>query len=388
MTRFLHTADWQIGKPFQAVGDSAKREKLRQQRVETVRSLKTLIDEQDLGFVVVCGDLFDSATPDQATVSALCSAVGSLGVPVYAIPGNHDHGGPGCIWDQAFFQRERDELAPNLRVLRTPEPLELERAVLLPCPMRRRHESADPAAWLRATPENLPEDRPRIVLAHGSTQGFSSAEDGDTEAAVNQIDLERLPAEAYDYVALGDWHGFKQIQPNACYSGTPEQDRFAKGGQNRPGHVLVVEIAGRGRAPSVEPRHVGQIGWHEPTPFHLTGDADLETLESRLAEQLGKRAGEDRLKLHLTGTLGFDGARKLESLLESLQARLIDVRVERDLSVEPSDAELAALVERNDPLIAQVARDLRDAMGTDPLARDALRELHLQTARVEDGTAR
>jgi len=383
MPRFLHTADWQIGKPFQYVEDAAKREKLRQQRVDTVRGLKTLIDEEQLEFVVVCGDLFDSATPDHATVSALCSAVGSLDAPVYAIPGNHDHAGPGCIWEQRFFQRERDELAPNLHVLLEPDPLPIERAVLLPCPMRRRHESVDPTAWLRAEPEGLPEDLPRIVLAHGSTQGFSSASDADATAAVNQIELDRLPSAAYDYIALGDWHGYKEIAPGAGYSGAPEQDRFAKGENNRPGHVLAVEIAGRRSSPSIRAHRVGRIAWHAPEPFHLTGDGDLDPLEARLDEQLAKRTNEDLMKLDLSGTLGFGGARRLDALLESLRARLIDLRVDKNLSIEPADEELAALVERNDPLIAQVARELRDATETDPLARDALRELHIQIMKYE-----
>ena len=90
--KFLHTADWQIGKPFQSITDTSKREALRQKRLDTVRGLKSLIVKEKLDFVLVCGDLFDSATPDQATVSGLCAAIGELEVPVYVIPGNHDHG--------------------------------------------------------------------------------------------------------------------------------------------------------------------------------------------------------------------------------------------------------------------------------------------------------
>lgn len=233
--RFLHTADWQIGKPFQSLEDHAKREALRKQRFDTVRGLKALIDSEKLDFVVICGDLFDSSTPDAATVSSLCSAIGSLEVPVYAIPGNHDYGGPGCIWEQEFFLREQLQLAPNFHILLKPEPVVLENAVLLPCPLLRRHEGSDPTAWLRSEPEGLPSNLPRIVLAHGSTQGFSSSGDSDQDSAVNRIDLAQLPQGAYDYIALGDWHGMKEIAPGAWFSGTPEQDRFAKGGNNLPG---------------------------------------------------------------------------------------------------------------------------------------------------------
>ena len=106
--KFLHTADWQIGKSFQYIKESSKQELLRQKRLETVREFKSIIVQQDLSFVVVCGDLFDSPTPDGATVASICAAIGELNVPVYAIPGNHDHGGPGCIWEQAFFYGNRN----------------------------------------------------------------------------------------------------------------------------------------------------------------------------------------------------------------------------------------------------------------------------------------
>ncbi|MFP4353010.1 MAG: exonuclease SbcCD subunit D [Puniceicoccaceae bacterium] len=385
MTRFLHTADWQIGKPFGSVEDPAKREALRRQRIDTVRSLGPLIQREQLDFVVVCGDLFDSATPDKAAVSALCSAVGELAVPVYAIPGNHDHGGPGCIWRQEFFLREQEQLAPNFHMLLESEPVLLEKAVLLPCPLFRRHESTDPTAWLRSEPEGLPGGLPRIVLAHGSTQGFSSSGEADQESAVNRLDLDQLPAASYDYIALGDWHGMKQVAASGWFCGTPEQDRFAKGDDNLPGHVLVVEIPARGSPPAVTPVAVGRIGWHGIEPIGITGDDDLETVKTQVAALIGNRTGQDLLKLDLRGTLSFEGAAHLGEWVESLQARLLRLKIDREIKIEPTPDELAALTGRQDPLIAQVARELRDSLDSDPLARDALRELHLEVVKEEGG---
>lgn len=381
--KFIHTADWQIGKPFHSIGDPAKREALRRRRLETIAGLKDLIAEHDIAFVAVCGDLFDSFTPDKATVSALCSAIGDLKVPAYAIPGNHDHAGPGCIWEQAFFLKEQQELAPNLHILLRPEPVVTEQAVLLPCPLLRRHETADPTTWLRGERPDLPPDMPRIVLAHGSTQGFSSAGDADADAAVNQIDLSRLPEGAYDYIALGDWHGAKEINSRAWFSGTPEQDRFARGASNQPGHVLIVEAAARGVAPSVSPVRVGRVGWHQPEPYDFLADSDLDRLQEDIDALIGKRAQADLLKLTLRGTLGFAGAERLDALLESLEARLIRLQADRDIRLEPSTEELEALTHRQDPLIAKVATDLCAALAHDPLARELLRELHLEIGKAE-----
>jgi len=379
MIRFLHTADWQVGRPFHSVEDPAKKERLRAQRCATIEGLQSLITAHDLAFVVVCGDLFDSLTPDASTVSALCSAVGHLSVPVYAIPGNHDHGGPGGIWEQSFFLRERGDRAPNLQVLREPEPVILDgEAVLLPCPLRRRHESEDPSAWLRALPEDLPADLPRIVIAHGSTQGFSSS---DEAAAVNQLDLDLLPEGEYDYIALGDWHGYKEIRTHAWFSGTPEPDRFAKGEGNLPGHVLVVETE-RNQPVKVEPVPTGQVGWHQPDPVHLSGDADLEALQVQLDALLGSRTHQDLLRLTVSGALSFEGYSELQKLREHWEARLLRLELDLNIQLEPSEAELEALCQREDPLIARVAEGLREEMGDNPDAREALRELHLEIGKV------
>ncbi len=40
-------------------------------------------------------------------------------------------------------------------------------------------------------------------------------------------------------MALGDWHGRKQIGPRTWYSGTPEPDAFQ---DNDPGHALIVAL--------------------------------------------------------------------------------------------------------------------------------------------------
>ena len=94
---------------------------------------------------------------------------------------------------------------------------------------------------------------PRIVLAHGSTQGFSSSGESDNESGINRINIDQPHPENYDYIALGDWHGMKQITKNAWFCGTPEQDRFiAKGEGNYPGNVLSVEISDLDETPSVE----------------------------------------------------------------------------------------------------------------------------------------
>jgi len=227
---FIHTADWQLGKPFAGVSDEHKRVLLQDARVQAIRRLAAEVRERDAAFVVVSGDLFDSPTPLNSTVSAACSAIGEVKVPLFVIPGNHDHGGPGSVWHQAFFQRERDQLAPNLRVLLASDAVELDSAVLFPCPLLRRHEASDPTACLRNIGDlEAYGAKARIVVAHGSTADFGETllDDEDfCSSAINRINLPRLRDDDFDYIALGDWHGAKQISAKAWYCGTPEPDRL------------------------------------------------------------------------------------------------------------------------------------------------------------------
>lgn len=368
MVRFIHTADWQIGKPFARVSDPEKRTLLRQERIAAVERIGTVARERNAAFVLVAGDIFDTDCPDNSTVSAACRAIGGIGLPVLAIPGNHDHAGPGTIWEQTFFKREQESLAPNFTILSKPEPFAIAGAVVLPCPLQRRHESGDVTEWLRnRAPLNstLPQQAPRIVLAHGSVQGFSGASDSEESASqTNSIDLTRLPAGEYDYIALGDWHGTKQINDRAWYSGTPELDRFEKGPDHNPGNILLVELPARSQPPAIESIRIASFNWHEEV-FNAVQDDSLDSLEPRLDSLLGNRVHRDLLKLTLIGTLGCAGELRLKDILTRLDARLLRLKLDNQVQIEPSDEEITALTSRSDdPLISALAKRLIEQQRT------------------------
>ncbi|SBO42692.1 DNA repair exonuclease [Cyanobium sp. NIES-981] len=389
MLRFLHTADWQIGKPYARVADGDKRAQLRRERLDAIRRLGAVAREQGAAFILVAGDLFDSHQPTRADVSAACSAIGALELPVLVIPGNHDHGGPGSLWQEGYFREERQQLAPNLHVLLERHPFELSAiglptGVVLPCPLLRKAESVDPTAWLRNLDLSPWSEAPRLVLAHGSIQGFGSEDSGDTDdenppVPTNRIDLAALPAGEIDYVALGDWHGLKQVGPRAWYAGCHEMDRFPRAADYRSGQVLVVQVE-RSAMPEVFPVATGGIRWHQ-IAHRFSSDDDLDRLEQRIRDAIGPRSNEDLLLLELEGSLSLAAASRLQDLLQRLEARLLRLKLRDRTSVAPDPAELRQLTERaGDPLVARVAQRLQQMAEAGEeegeLARMALRELH------------
>lgn len=382
---FLHTADWQLGKPYARVADASKRSQLQNERFESLKRIASAVVEHKAAFVVVAGDLFDSPTPLNSTVAKACEAIGAMKVPVLVIPGNHDHGGPGSLWEQPFFIRQKDQLARNLRLLLTPEPAVLDCAVVFPAPLMRRMDLSDPTAWIRGAFDELSfsANLPRIVLAHGSIQGFGSTQDDEDEdsSTSNLIDLARLPVAEIDYIALGDWHGTKQVDAHAWYSGTPEIDRFPKGESNDPGNVLIVQVS-RGDSPQVTTLPTAHFRWNGFS-YHFSEDESFNTFRAALDEKIGAWGQDSLLRLVLDGSLGIEASRQLQDHLEGLEARLLRLKLENRVSIAPTPDEIAELASRpDDPLISSVASTLVAMTSGDDaeIARLALRELHAAIA--------
>ena len=381
MTRFIHSADWHLGRPYHSIREDASRFRLRQARLDVLSRIGDLARAKDARFILVAGDLFDSPTPPQETVAAALGAIGELEIPVHVIPGNHDHGGPAGPWRTDHLVREQPRLAPNLVVHEEGVPCVVEGVVLLPAPLETRHELQDPTLWIRnASFGELPPELPRVVLAHGSTLEFTGASDpGDPLAGTpNLIDLARLPMGEVDYIALGDWHGTQQVADKAWYAGTPEPDRFPRGPDYSSGRVLVVDVE-RGGSPRVEAAPTGGISWRTKD-LHVAGDEGLADALEELQALTGTRTGRDLLRLTVTGQVGLASRSELDQRLADLGARFLQLDVDtRELHLQPSEDELASLSERpGDPLVAQVATSLLTRLGEeeDRIAGLALQRLH------------
>lgn len=369
--RILHTADWQIGKPYRWVDDGQKQARLQQERVEVVGRIAEIVRQEEVDAVLVAGDLFDSSTVPAATVMEVLEVVGSMSCPVLVIPGNHDHGGVGGIWRREDLQRQMQDRAPNLQLLLSSEPVLVAGITVLPCPLLRQHESRNPLLWLEQLDwQALDSSAPRVVLAHGSVQGFG----GDD--SVNRLALDRLPSDELDYVALGDWHGLMSVNRKVWYAGTPEPDRFPNGPDDKRSQVLLVDLE-RGLPAGVKPHATGRFQWHRIT-MTLKSDGDLARLEQRMSDCFGRRVGRDLLRLELNGQLGWSAHQTLQNRLEDLQQQLLHLRLRGELHRLPTAHERDQFLDGlESPLVSAIASDLQEELeqAVDPVAEQALIEL-------------
>lgn len=368
MLKLLHTADWQIGRSY-ARFDGEDAAALAAARIEGVKRIAQIANEHRVDAVLVAGDVFDSQTPRDKTVARLFEALAGYGGPWLMLPGNHDAALPESVWE---FARRMDGVVPaNCVLCLQPAPVEVTglhgtRFVVLPAPLTQRHTHTDLTDWFDQAQTGA--GLPRIGLAHGSVEGIL-AEDVDS---ANPIAADRAERARLDYLALGDWHGTKQVNQRTWYSGTHEPERFRG---NDPGNCLIVEIAGAGAAPMVTPVACGRFRWVQ---LELHVRSPSEVLEA--VRQLEAADASTVADVTLSGTCNLADRERLEAAVRgaALRAAALSVQMQ-ELYLEPSAEELQAL--RADGFVGAALRELKEQLaGSEPeLARDAL----LALARIQ-----
>lgn len=343
MVRFLHTADLQLGKPFQWAEDRA--EALQTRREECISRLAEAAGEYDANFVVIAGDFFDDNTVDDRVVVRACERLQEFEVPVLILPGNHDaSGAPDSVYRRVKFVRNKPEW---VTILTDAEPhVVLDgRAVILPAPLQYRHSSADPTEHLTSDfGYDLAPDAVRIGLAHGTVNDFGESP--------NVIKKDRAQIAELDYLALGDWHGRKEINARTWYSGTPEPTSFD---ERDPGYALIVDIDGPGERPEITSVDVGSTDWVKEE-VTLEGSDDLDALEFWF-ESL-ERPLDTLVRLEYDGSLSLNAKTRLENeILSDVRDRLLFLR------------------ERGHGLVPRASQDELDEMSADGFVGATVREL-------------
>ena len=338
MPRFLHTADWQMGRQYRQF-EAEDAAAMAEARFTAVERIAQLASDQACDAVLVAGDVFDAQTVSDRTIRRTFNAMAGFSGPWVLLPGNHDAALAESVWSRA---QRLGAVPANVVLALTPGVIELldQGIAVLSAPLTQRmthSDLTDSFDGLETASGLL-----RVGLAHGSVQGILP-EDID---ATNPIAADRA---RLDYLALGDWHGVKQIDARTWYSGTPEPERFRN---NEAGYALVVDIAAPGAVPTVTPHRTGQYEWHQVQQT-LSVDTDLDEL-LRLIDLPAASV----LDIRLSGEIDLAGEQRLEEALSVAQARHRSLRCDRSgLSLRPTDEDISAL--HADGYLGEVIEELR-----------------------------
>ena len=326
--RFIHTADWQIAKPF-ANMPAALGGELAAARVGIIARVAAIARAEGAAHVLVAGDVFDGDLIETVVIRrALEQLRQEAGITWVLLPGNHDPARAGGLWERIV----RIGVPDNVAVLTEAKPFNLApEAVVLPAPLTSKNPGRDPTEWMdyAITPPGVL----RIGLAHGSVQGFGS--DGESSVPLARDRAERA---GLAYLALGDWHGAKQIDARTWYSGTPEPDRFK---DNDAGNVLAVSVDGLA-LPVVKKIASAHFNWVQMTSVIRSID-DLQAIERNVAA-LAHASSRVLLNLTFSGALTLSEYAELESWKQTIEGRLRHLELDDlDLAVTATSGELESL---------------------------------------------
>ena len=350
--RFIHTADWQLGKPFANFPPDLAGE-LSAARFTAIERIAEIATQRGASHVLVAGDIFDSEDLANATLRRALERMAAFRqIAWILLPGNHDPARPGGVWDRIL----RFGLPENIALAVSAAPVAIAgAAVILPAPLSSKNPGRDPTLWMdtAATPGHSI----RVGLAHGSVQGFGS--DGESSVLIAK---DRAKAAGLSYLALGDWHGATKINDATWYSGTPEPDRFPN---NEPGFVLAVTLEDTGPA-KVEKISTAQFHWARTTSI-VASAADLNAVETGFAA-LPPPMNRSLVNLTLKGSLSLSEHAALDAWFETWSARLRHLDIDRSaVAVRPTSSDFDSLG-ASGPLVE--AAQLLSAAAADPTHPD------------------
>jgi DNA repair protein SbcD/Mre11 len=272
--RIAHTSDWHLGRSFHRTG-------LLDAQAAFVDDLLTVVREERVDAVVVCGDIYDRALPSLPAVELFDDALhrlADLGVPAVMISGNHDSarrlGVASGLIDRAGIHLRTDPARCATPVVLTDShgPVAFYALPYLEPALVREEfgvEKAGHTAVVSAAMDRVRTDlaaRPAgtrsVVLAHAFVSGGAVC---DSERDITVGGVAAVPVEVFDgvdYVALGHLHGCQTITDRVRYSGSPLAYSFSEADHRKSIWLVDLGPGGEVAAERVDcpvPRHLARL---------------------------------------------------------------------------------------------------------------------------------
>ena len=303
----LHTADWHLGRRFPAF-EAEQEKRLTRARLEVIERILDVAESRNVDAVLCAGDLFDRPAPEQEWWEGVLHKFQCRRWqrPVVLLPGNHDPLTQQSVYHAAHpFRTGLPEYVHVVDEKHWQLPLG-DNAVVVASPCESQ---AGDTKLVESLPKREEGDtRIRIGLVHGQTF--------DIDGHQTNFPIARGSADerGLDYLAIGDTHAFREVEPKAhaptVYPGAPEATNF---GEKDTGNVAVVFFPlDRRRRPLVRREVVGAWHWREATCHSI---AELRALAS---EDLRKTV----LRLTLDMALPMQEFDEAERLLAELRGSL------------------------------------------------------------------
>lgn len=228
--RFLHTADWHIGKTLNGFN-------LLPEQVATFKQIVKVAIDQQVDAVVIAGDLYDRSIPSEAAVDQLNTMLQELNLtdhfPLLAISGNHDSA-PRLRAGAQWYSYQSFYLKTQLGEAFRPVTIKDTQFFLLPffgIQEVRNYFHDDRIknvndAMQRVVAEmidHFDDDKHHVLVAHFFAAGSQHTAESETLVEVGGLSAVSTDVLVpFDYVALGHLHNRRALDEEKIkYSGSP-----------------------------------------------------------------------------------------------------------------------------------------------------------------------
>lgn len=298
--RLIHISDTHLG--FSAYSKLDPAEGINQREMDVYRAFSQAVDvaiQLKPDFVVHSGDLFDTVRPQNRAIDFALKQLIRLseaGLETILISGNHST--PRLRETGSIFRIF--EHLPHIRPIHEPGITQL---VVGDTTVQAIPHSVTPnLAELASKARARGDSKHNVLVLHAGVLGADVFKmDEFNEQTVPQESL----ADGWDYVALGHFHSFRKIPPNAYYAGSTERMGFGEAGQEKG----VVEVDLESHKVQFHPLKVRDM--LDLDPLDATGSASSEILrEAR--ERLSAIAIDDKIVRLVIRNVAQDALRSLD----------------------------------------------------------------------------
>lgn len=291
--RFLHTADWHVGKTLNGFS-------LLDDQAAVFKEIEAVAKKEQVDAVVVAGDLYDRSVPSEAAIRQLNQMLVRLNLsdrlPLLAISGNHDSAtrlGRGAAW----FSYRHLYLNTSLADAFTPVTIADTQFFLLPffgiqevrnyfADDKIRDVNTAMQRIVAAMQGKFDPHKHHVLVAHFFAAGSRHTAESETLVEVGGLSaVETGTLAPFDYVALGHLHNRNALQADRVkYSGSPMKFSVSEADQEKG--VWIVDTA------------PFAVKWVPLAPIH-----DIHRLKGRFADLLqehGQYPRDDFYDIELT----------------------------------------------------------------------------------------
>ena len=349
--RFLHTADWHLGKIVHEQSMLADQAYILEQLIEQV-------EEYEVDAVLMAGDLYDRSLPPKEAVSlvnqTLSRLINELEVPVFIIAGNHDSN-ERIEYLSGVAEAKQLYMEGTLKAHTRKVSLKEADIYMMPYadhvlirqaldqPEIRTIEEAV-AAQVEQITSSDEFDRSRInmVMFHGYVISGSrtSLEESDSERPLSIGTAEWIDQsifDAFDYVALGHLHKGQKVGSNRIrYSGSPLKYSKSEAAHQKKSFIIDIdrdslEVTPVPLIPKRDMRIVRgafddlmQQDWSDDYIFiELTDDMFIQDAMSRLRGQFPHMLGLEYVNLRADQST-YQTARSQDLKRQSIESLFSD----------------------------------------------------------------